>query len=329
MKADNPFFYLPSSQLFPHSNSMLENESNITLLKSVKRASEYIANKRHNEALSIYNSLIDENPDQPFLFACRSLLKTEMDEEEGAFYDYQIAKQLDFNYHNLIEWINNSGEMLESDELLELLKQDKSEEQFYINRATLFVQHFEYEKAILDFTKAYELGQNPRVLISKAAVNMRMVRYDKALLDFNRAIEQDANLTQGYLLRAKLFAAIHEFELADNDFNKAVSLNNSEATVFEERAQFYEQSEQWDLAIADYSTVIALNPDDFYVYVMRADLYEKLGKLELALKDYSKAIDSNPYYSDLYQYRGAIREAMGDHKGAGEDYAKFEELEED
>jgi len=252
-----------------------------------------------------------------------------MEEEEGAFYDYQIAKRLDFNYHNLIEWINNSGEMLESGELLEFIQDDKSDEQFYINKATLLVQHFEYEKAICDFTEAYQLGHNPIVLISRGAVNMRMVRYDQALLDFNQAIAQDTNLTQAYLFRAKLFSAIHEFELADNDFNQAVSMNESEATVYEERAQFYEQTAQWDLAIADYSVVIDLNPDDFYVYVLRADLYEKLDKLDLALADYSKAIELNPYYSDLYQYRGDIRQSLGDQKGADEDFAKFEELEED
>lgn len=329
MKADNPFFYLPSSQLFPIDGTLAGLEIANSLTAKLKIAKEHAINKSYDEVLSLYNDLIEEFPNYPFLYACRSIIKTKIEEVEGAFYDYQVAKRLDFNYHNALEWLNNAGEMVESEELQELIANEKEIEQYYINRATLFVQHFEYEKAILDFSKAYDLGNNPVVLVSRGAVNMRMVKYNEALSDFNDALKQDNALTQGYIFRAKLFAAIQEFELADMDFNKAIELADGDAAVYEERAQFYELRELWDLAIADYTTVIAVNPDDFYVYVLRADLFEKSDQLQKALEDYNRAIELNPYYSDLYQYRGDIRHSLGDEHGAKEDYAKFEELEEE
>lgn len=329
MKAENPFYYLPSSQLFPIDGPLAGLDIANSLTAKLKIAKEYTINNSHEEALSVYNELIEEFPNYPFLYACRSILKTRIEEEEGAFYDYQVAKRLDFNYHNALEWINNAGEMVESEELQELIANEKQEEQYYINRATLFVQHFEYQKAIDDFTKAYSLGNNPIVLVSRGAVNMRMVKYNQALSDFNDALKQDNSLMQGYIFRAKLLAAIQEFELADMDFNKAIELSDGDANVYEERAQFYELREIWDLAIADYTTVIELNPEDFYVYVLRADLYEKSNLLQKALEDYNRAIELNPYYSDLYQYRGDIRQSLGDEHGAKEDYAKFEELEEE
>lgn len=329
MKADNPYFYLPSSQLFPLAHAKTGLQVTNVLIDTLKVAQRHTLNKAYDQAIIVYNTLIEEFPSYPFLYACRSILKNLIEEEEGAFYDYQVAKRLDFNYHNALEWINNAGEMLESQELQELIAVEKEDEQYYINRATLLVQHFEYEKAILDFTKAYSLGHNPVVLVSRAAINMRMVRYDQALADFNEALKQDDSLTQGYVFRAKLFIAIQEYELADMDFSRAIELANGDTTVYEERAQFYELRELWDLAIADYTTVLTTNPDDFYVYVMRADLYEKSGLLEKALADYDRAIVLNPYYSDLYQYRGDIRKSLGDEHGAKEDYAKFEELEEE
>lgn len=329
MKIDNPFFYLPSSQLFPFvkgkESFVVEND----LLNRVRLAKESADNNLFEEALTSYNELIAEFPNLPFLYACRSIIKTHLEEDEGAFYDYQVAKRLDFNYHLLLEWINNSGQMLESDELEEMIANPKEEAQYFINRATMYVQHFEYENAILDFNEAYRIGQNPVVLVSKGAVNMRMVRYDEALGNFNTALAADANLVQAYIFRAKLYAAIKEFELADNDFNQAVLLSNEDVAVYEERAQFYELMEKLDLAIADYSKVIAANSDDFYVYVLRADLYEKLGQLQQALDDYNSAIELNPYYSDLYQYRGGIRQSMGDCEGAADDFRKFEELEDE
>lgn len=329
MKENNPLYYLPSSQLFPASIADGIDDVNNNLINQLKIAKKYAIEDCLSQALLIYNDLIEEYPNLPFLFACRSLLKSHMDEDEGAFYDYQVAKNIDFNYHHILEWLGNSGQMQESDELLELMKKDNGDEQFYINRATLFVQHFDYNKAIIDFTKAYSIGANPIVLVSRGAVNMRMGRYDLALEDFNSALVENDSLIQAYIFRAKLYVALDEMILADLDFSKAVSLSSDDSSVFEERAQFYESQHKYDLAIADYSNMIALKVDDFYGYVLRADLWEKLENWNEALEDYDKAISLNPYYSDLYQYRGAIRESLGDHKGAKEDFQKFDELEDE
>lgn len=329
MKADNPYFYLPSSQLFPVVMDAPSMGITSSLLTEVRLAKELALKMAYSESLSIYNTLIEAHPDYPFLYLCRSLLKSLMDEDEGAYYDYQAAKKLDFNYHHLLEWISNAGEMVESEELLALREEDREDAQFYINRATLFVEHFDYENAIFDFTTAYAMANNPKVLISRGAVNMRMVRYDKALADFNSALKQEDDLIQGYVLRAKLYAAIQEIQLAETDFKKAISLAKDEASLYEERAQFYENIGNYEQAVADYSTVLAFNADDFYIYVLRADIYLKLADVNRALLDYDRAIELNPYYSDLYQYRGDVRQAMGDAKGAKEDYLKFEELEEE
>lgn len=329
MKDNNPLFYLPSSQLFPAPIPEGNLYCNSELMSQIRLAKEYSDKNELETALGIYNQLIDSYPGYAFLYACRSLLKSSMDENEGAFYDYQVAKQMDFNYHHVLEWLGNVGQMQESEELLDLINATQFDEQFYINRATLYVQHFEYEKAVEDFSKAYEIGHNPVVLASRGAVRMRMVRYDYALADFNEALAKDPSLTKALILRAKLYYTLRENELADIDFSKAIELEPTEITAYEERAQFYEAREQYDLAIADYSVMIALGEDDFYGYVLRADLYEKLGKMTDSLADYDRAIELNPYYSDLYQYRGDIRKALGDSKGAEEDYRKFEELEDE
>jgi len=329
LKVDNPFYFLPSSQLFPIASFIEKSVGESKVLAEARLAKSYVLAGDLDKALVVYNALVEEHPNHPFFFASRSILKTMMGEEEGAFYDYQVAKRLDFNYHTFLEWLNNDGQMVEADELQELITNESNNEQYYINRATLYVQHFEYEKAIADFSKAYDLGKNATVLLSRGAINMRILRYDEALADFNAALEKDMNLVQAYLFRAKLYVAIHEFELADNDFNNAIMLSTDDASIYEERAQFYELIGDWNLAIADYTTLIALVPDDFYAYVLRADLYEKTAQLEFALTDYTKAISLNPYYSDLYQYRGDIRKMMGDERGAQEDYSKFEELEDE
>lgn len=327
MILDNLFFTLPSSQIFPVDFLKFEYEQNNTIIEKLVTARKLVLNNEYDKALTYYSELIETNPSQPFFYACRSIVNTKLNDFEGAFYDYQVAKRLDLNYHNFLEWIENSGEMEVSDDLLELINYPKSDVQYFLNRATLYVQHFDYEKAIEDFNMALQIGATPVIFVTRGAVYMRLLRYDLALADFNQALQKDTKLVQGLLYRAKLYVAIREYNLANVDFNTALELDNTNEYIYEERAQFYELIGKWDLAIMDYSQVILKKPTDFYFYVLRAELYEKNNKLEEALKDYNKAISLNPYYSDLYQYRGEVFLSLGDQKSAEKDFSTFESLE--
>lgn len=327
MKENNLFFALPSSQLFPMEGLDIKKSLKATILVKLEKARKFVSNNFYDEALSLYNTLVENYPSQPFFYACRSLLKSKIGDDEGAFYDYQVAKRLDMNYHIFLEWVDSTGKMVESEDLKDLIEDPKADEQYFLNRAALYVQHFEYEKAIEDFSTALLLSSKPIIRVTRGAVYMRMLRYDLALIDLNHALLVDDQLVQAYQYRAKLYVAIREYDLADADFCTALTLHDTDANIYEERAQFYELIEKWDLAIEDYSKVIILDPNDFYVYVLRADLYEKTNKLLLALEDYNKAIELNPYYSDLFHYRGNLLKKMGKADEAEQDFLTFAELE--
>ena len=332
MNSNNLYYILPSTQLFPFSENIEQNIQDLDALKFAKSGYEAFSKEKFEEALGIYNEAINIYNTYPFFYACRSLIHKCMDDDEAAFYDYQIAKRYDFNYHTFLEWIENKGSMEEAAELLEIndsILKDEQNAQLYINRALLQVQHFNYTEAINDYERAYSLSLNPEILISLAAIQLRVLRYSEALKNLNKAIEGNDSLVSAYVYRAKLHAAIKCQEEALADFNKAFDLSNADTTVLEERASFFESIENWEAAISDYSNIIRQSPEDFYPYVLRADLYEKRNDLQLALADYNQAIILNPYYSDLYQYRGDIKQQLGDDVGAEADFKKFEELEEE
>ncbi len=332
MKAKNPYLYLPSSQLFPYSTVQKTTVEDNYLLSIASEARALIDAQDSAKALELYSGTIEQYPQYPFFYACRSLLNQARGDEEGAFYDYQVAKKLDFNYHIFLEWQENKGSMLHAPELEELnreLQQDSSHAQPYINRAMLWVQHFDYELAIADYQSALALDDNPEIHISMAAVYLRMLRYDSALEQLQLALSRNAQLHNAYLYRAKLYVAIHENEAALQDFESALQLTPDSTEVLEERAGYYERIEDWQSAIADYTEVIARNPTDFYCYVMRADALEHNGAWQEAIADYDEAIRLNPHYSDLYQYRGELKEKIGDEAGAAIDFEKYEELEDE
>lgn len=330
MKDNNPYFYLANSQLFPFTASIQTDRRDTDLLAIAQHALELINMGNMDDALSLYSTTIEQHPQLPFFYACRSLLNTHLGDEEGAYYDYQVAKKLDFNYHNFLEWQENKGAMLLAQELEELnqeMKQSDSSAQSFINRAMLWVQHFDYEQAIDDYSLALSIGDNPEIRISRAAVFMRMLRYDMALMDLNAAISLSPNLTMAFLYRAKLFVAIREDKAALVDFEQVLQLDPDNIEIFEERASYYEQIKDWQAAIADYTQVIIRNPTDFYFYVLRADVYERLEDWHRAIADYDEAIRLNPHYSDLYHYRGELKQKIGDKDGASQDFNTFEELE--
>lgn len=328
---ENNYYILASSQLFPFLTAEVNQQHTNDAINLAQKAYLAVKEEDYTGAIEIYAKAISLYPEQPFFYACRAILHRFNGDDESSFYDYQVAKRMDFNYHHLIEWLENQGEMLESDDLLQLndIVADAEENaQQLINRALLQVQHFNFAEAISDYSKAFVLNNDSTILISRAAIYMRVLKYNKALADLNLVLSIQQSY-DAYLYRAKLYAAIKEFDLALHDLDSAMELDASNPTAYEERAQLFEQLEQFDKAIADYTRLISINSTDFYPYVLRAELFEKTENWKQAIADYSEAIRLNPYYSDLYQYRGELLKKIGDLEGANADYSKFKELEDE
>lgn len=321
---ENTYFLLPSAQLFPVD--FLEPEKVKTddpVLTLAQHAFSIYKTGQLAQAMEQYNSGIQQFPDQPFFYACRSILNEAMGDEEGAFYDYQVAKGLDFNYQAFLEWVENKPtdeRNLEKYSGLRPLLADALES----------TQHFDYEHTLKLYAYANEEYPNEvDVLVYRGALYIRLLRYDKALADLNQALAMDAGHFQAYLLRAKLFKAVRENERAQIDFDKAAELQPKAAVVYEERGNFLAEQKLYDEALRDFDKLVVLLPEDFYVYALRADLFEKMTKWGSALQDYSKAIELNPYYSDLYAYRAEMKDRLGDTLGAAHDRRRFEELEQE
>lgn len=319
---NNRYFLLASSQLFPSAFfEPVDLEADDAALNVAKQAFSSFKKGQSQSALEQYTAAIQRFPNQPFFYACRSILNRILDDEEGAFYDYQVAKGLDFNYQAFLEWAENrptdTPSIGENRQLKELFAD-----------ALESTQQFDYEHALKLYGHAHTAYPGDvDVLVYRGALHIRLLRYDEALLDLNQAIATTPDHFQAYLFRAKLYKAIQESEKAKADFDKAVKIQPEESVIYEERGSFLIDLKSYDAALADFNKLVTLLPEDFYVYALRADLFEKMENWESAMHDYSKAITLNPYYSDLYAYRADMKDHLGDASGAAKDRAMFEELE--
>lgn len=322
---NNLYFQLVNSQLFPIPETVGSLDTHDSeALRLAALAYEAYAVQDYKKARDVYTEAIELYPGQPFFYACRSLINELLADGEGAFYDYQVAKKLDFNYHIFLEWVENRP----TDDLGEQIVFTKEAD--VVEMGLEQVQNFNYAGAAVTYSKGLELYPDyADIYIFRGAVYMRMLKYKDALEDFNSALSIDGTSYKALLSRAKLYAAIRCYEEATVDFDRAVSLAPTESIVFEERADFLVGQERYEEAVKDYDKLIELLPEDFYVYSLRADLLEKMELWKAALIDYDQAIVLNPYYSDLYMYRADVKEQLGDPIGAAEDRKLAEEMDED
>lgn len=321
---NNRYFVLASAQLFPFSTAAAAyNVSGDEALMLARSAFELVAEGKLAEAIVVYTQGIEAYPEQAFFHACRSLLNEKLEDQEGAFYDYQVAKSIDFNYHIYLEWRENKPETATADPAIGF-----TDLQSLLGAALESTQRFDYKHALDLYGQALvAFEESADLFVYRGALQMRLLRYDLAVADFEAALHMDPTHVQAQLSLAKFYKAIYEQEAALEAFNKAVLLAPENSVIYEERGNFLQNQKAYTEALADYDTLVSLLPDDFYVYAIRADLLGKMERWDAALLDYSKAIQLNPYYSDLYTYRAEVKEKLGDPDGAAADRRKYEEIE--
>lgn len=322
---ENTSFHLASSQLFPLAFFSANDHMLVDTAAIMTAKNAYLLFQQGNlvAALEAYSLAIQQFPKEPFFYACRSILNTELGDEEGAFYDYQAAKGLDFHYHDFLEWIENRPEEQNPIARYSNLKD-------LLDVALAYTQQFDYEGALKCYTVALdEHSDQADIWVYQAAIYLRLLQYDKALIALNQALTLQKDHMQAYLFRGKLYKAIGANKKAKADYDRAVEVGQDVAVVYEERANFLVDLGLYVEALSDFNTLVDLLPEDFYIYSLRADLYEKLENWEAARDDYSKAITLNPYYSDLYAYRAEMKERLGDIAGAKEDRVMFDKLEQE
>ncbi len=140
----------------------------------------------------------------------------------------------------------------------------------------------------------------------KAEIYLENKEYDKAILDYTKAIEINNSYASAYFKRACTYYCQNQLQKAKTDYDKAVSFNLQIEVIYNYRADLPIIFNDVKSAINDYNTLLQLNPNDYNAYYYRGISYEKNGDINLAINDYSKAIELNPDLDNAYINRGRI-----------------------
>jgi len=117
--------------------------------------------------------------------------------------------------------------------------------------------------------------------------------YHNAIIDFSKAIELGPNMGDDedykYHSRGVSYTQIGRFEEAIADLSKVIELKSRDAAAYYLRGFAYAETGEYEKAIADYNKVLEMYPGSKDAYKYRGDVYNKTGNLEQACSDWKKA----------------------------------------
>jgi len=140
-------------------------------------------------------------------------------------------------------------------------------------------------------------------------------RYAEAIAAFDMALAADRGLANGYLFRARAYAAMNRTEAAIRDFSKVIQLQPGNAGAFVERATVHLGANEYQAVIADCSEALQRDPNLAYAYTLRGLAWREMGNLPRSLEDFNRAVDLAPGMQTYFQ-RAATYQSLGEHPKA-------------
>lgn len=157
----------------------------------------------------------------------------------------------------------------------------------------------DYDKAILDFTKAISGGGS--------SMNVR--------LDYG---EGNINVPMRFIFisnRAAAYVQKGDYELAIADFSEAISMTPRHHFLYFQRGIAHFRKEDYESAIADFSEAILLAPDDNPVqaayHFERAEAHLQNRNYDLAIADLEFGLEKDPRNPAARRNLEMIRELRG------------------
>jgi tetratricopeptide (TPR) repeat protein/predicted AlkP superfamily phosphohydrolase/phosphomutase len=181
------------------------------------------------------------------------------------------------------------------------------------NRGLVFLSKQEYDKAIEEFQKAYDL--NPAftgALINLGTARMQKGEVDGAIQHFNEALDRDPKSIETENLIGNAYMKKGNYQQAEEHFMKALAIEPTFPDALNSLGILYENLGRLEEAIDQYRKVIEI--DRYYAegYNNIGNIWKKKGQAEEAIRWYEKAIEADPFFIGSYNNIALIHQERGD-----------------
>ncbi len=172
----------------------------------------------------------------------------------------------------------------------------------YILKSDIYIEKYEYTKAISNLRKAYDLNPENYYLVLKMGMAYKTInKIDSAFYFYNEALELNSNND------AAVFYELSQIYFKKRNYTKAIEYINTAIDTeylteyIDLRAKIYKAKGEYKNAITNFNECYSYYSDISYLLEI-ADCYEKLGDYETAIKYYSDYIDLTNFEDTLRIY---------------------------
>lgn len=199
-----------------------------------------------------------------------------------------------------------------------------------LNRARIYNQRHDYDRAIADVNQAFEGGLSDYG--KRVGYGERGYAYqakgdnDRAIADYTESIRLDANNIAAFAARGIAYFTKGDVDRAIADYDRAITLDPKYAVAYYNRSNAYGAKGDLDRVIADSSQAIVLYPKYRDAYFNRGYAYQTKGDLDRAIADYDEMIALDPNDRDAHSNRAIAYLSKGDFRRAIADFGQGQAL---
>ena len=176
-------------------------------------------------------------------------------------------------------------------------------------RATAHFQLDQFDDALPDFARAFELGlKSPSLLCERASIWLMRQQYHDALVDVESAIEIDPKYARAHDLRGLLYESDGEefWSSAEESYSQAISLSPEWALPWFHRANLLAMSKRNQEALEDYRKTVELIPDFATAWKNLASCHVGREEFDDALYAFERALEIDPELVVAHLERGIL-----------------------
>ena len=203
----------------------------------IRQASSLFMKKDIQGAISVLDSAISQNPNNPQLYLNRGFIKHVVLDYEGAMQDYNSALKVNprfaYAYNNRgalkVSMKDTNGAMQDYAKALEI---NKNYSDVYYNRGNLKYMLDDLKGALEDYNTAISLNPKDSEAYNNRGVVKKRLNYNVgALSDYSKAIDLNPRDSIAYANRGRLKKLYFDNEGASIDLNQAIALAENQMFI--------------------------------------------------------------------------------------------------
>lgn len=252
---------------FYYANTKLEYNNKA---KSAYYLAKYFQSKSENQgALNILNKAIKENNINSDIYRLSGDILLNQNKSGSAMQSYN--KALAQNAHNYFAMYGIGN----------IYTKDKS-----------------YNNALIYYTRASKLTNNPKVLLAQANTYKVLNRDKEAILTYAKVIKHDSNNYAAYYNLAEIYSKHNDNSNASKFFKYALSANPETAIPWIKLAKIEVGNKNYFLAKTYLDRALLLTDKNAEAYYELGLVYKNTNNIAEAKNSFEKAIKINPDYAE-------------------------------